>query len=140
MLERYKTIIDEYKKWHPSMYEKTIECRPSGRSSILATLKDGSKIEYESNGNTVRNVTRMYTCQAADEETWRKDFGHQLRKAISDRGYTQEKLSEVTGISRQMLTRYVRGNSTPSGYILTRLSEALDCDVRELTKFGYIDE
>ena len=140
MLERYKKIIDEYKIWHPSMYEKTTECRPSGRSSILVTLTDGSKIEYESKSNTVRNVTRMYTSQAADEETWRIEFGHQLRKAIADKGFTQEKLSEVTGISRQMLTRYVRGTSTPSGYILTRLSEALDCDVRELTKFGYIDE
>ena len=140
MLERYKRIIDEYKIWHPSMYEKTIECRPSGRSSILVTLNDGSRIEYESNSNTVRNVTRMYTDRVTDEETWRKEFGHKLRKAISDKGITQEKLSEITGISRQMLTRYVRGSSTPSGYILTRLTEALDCDVRELTKFGYIDE
>lgn len=140
MLERYKTIIDEYKKWHPIMYEKTIECRPSGRSSILVTLNDGTRIEYESNGNTVRNVTRMYAGSIDNEETWRKDFGHQLRKAIADKGYTQEKLSEVTGISRQMLTRYVRGTSTPSGYILTRLSDALDCDVRELTNFGYIDK
>lgn len=139
MLERYKKIIDDYKIWHPSMYEKTVECRPSGRSSILVTLNDGSKIEYESNSNTVRNVTRMYTENATDEESWRKDFGQQLRKLIADKGYTQEKLSDVTGISRQMLTRYVRGNSTPSGYILTRLSDALDCDIRELTKFGYID-
>ena len=75
-----------------------------------------------------------------DEETWRKEFGRKLQKAITEKGVNQERLSEITGISRQMLSRYIRGNSTPSGFVLSRLADVLECDVRELTRFGYIDE
>lgn len=143
MMSHYMNIVDSYKVWHPNLYEQTIECRASGRDSILAKLRDGTRVEYCMRNNTVRFVTRFYerdTAEPVDEEAWRKEFGNKLRSAIADRGITQERLCELTGISRQMLTRYVRGKSTPSGYILTRLSEILDCDVRDLCKFNYIEE
>lgn len=142
MLERYKRIIDAYRTWYPRMYNRTVECRPSGRSNILVTLDDGEKMEFDSLDNSIRSVTKYYTNSVndVDEESWRKEFGRKLHRAIVDKGITQEQLSDMTGISRQMLSRYIRGNSTPSGYILSRLAEVLDCDVRELTKFGYIDE
>ena len=143
MLGRYEKIVADYKTWHPGLYSVTVECRPSGRHSILATLADGNKMEFDSYDHSVRNVTKLYShdqAHAMDEESWRKEFGHKLRRAISDKGMNQDRLSELLGISRQMLTRYVRGTSTPSGYNITRLCEVLDCDVRELTKFGYIDE
>ena len=143
MLSRYERILDEYKVWHPSLYEHTVECRPSGRHCILASLDDGSKIEYNSVNNTMRDVTKFYIREQSidvDEAAWRREFGHKLQRAIAEKGMTQEKLSDATGISRQMLSRYVRGTSTPSGYILSRIVNALGCDVRELTKFGYIDE
>lgn len=143
MLNRYEKILETYKAWYPGFYEQTVECRPSGRYSILVTLNDGSKMEYDSSDNTIRNVSKLYSHEQAesmDEGAWRKEFGHKLRRAIFDKGLNQDRIAEMAGISRQMLTRYVRGSSTPSGYILTKLCEVLDCDVRELTKFGYIDE
>jgi DNA-binding Xre family transcriptional regulator len=143
MLKKYEKILDEYHIWHPSLYKRSVECRPSGRYSILVSLDDGSKIEYNSLDNTIREVTQFYIRERADEldeETWRKEFGRNLHRVITERSITQETLSEKTGISRQMLSRYVRGNSTPSGYILNRLANALDCDVRELTSFGYIED
>jgi predicted XRE-type DNA-binding protein len=143
MLKQYEGILDSYRDWHPSLYEKTIDCRPSGHYSIVARLYDGSRIEYNSLDNSIRDVTRFYICEndnEIDEETWRKEFGRQLRRLIAERGINQDRLSELTGISRQMLSRYVNGNSTPSGYVLSRLSTVLGSDVRELTRFGYIDK
>jgi predicted XRE-type DNA-binding protein len=143
MLKRYEQIIEDYKIWHTSLYNRTVECRPSGKHCILASLDDETKIEFNSLDKTIRDVTRLYNHEfneTLDEVAWRKEFGHKLHRIITDKGMTQEKLSEVTGISRQMLSRYVRGTSTPSGYILSRIVETLGCDIRELTKFGYIDE
>lgn len=143
MLKKYEKIIERYKLWHPSLYDKTLECRPSGKYSILASLDDGTKIEFNATDNTIQDVTKFYICDSTnyvDEENWRKEFGYKLRRIISEKGISQEKLSSLSGISRQMLTRYIRGISTPSSYTLTRLSEILDCDIRELTKFGYIDK
>lgn len=143
MLKRYEQIIDSYKKWYPTLYDRTVECLPSGRHSILVMLNDDTKMEFDAFDNTIRNVTRLYKhehIEAMNELAWREEFGRKLRRAIADRGINQEQLSDMLGISRQMLTRYVRGTATPSGYNLTRLCEILDCDVRELTKFGYIED
>ena len=142
MTERYLGMLSAYKLWFPNLYDKTIDCWQTGINTILATLNDGSKIEFNSQTNTMRDVTSLYstTVSKMDEESWRKEFGRQLRRAISDKGITQEQLSDISGVSKQRLTRYVRGQSTPSGYVLSRLSEILDCDSRELTRFGQIEE
>lgn len=140
MLERYEMIIHSYKNYFPNFYSQTVECRPSGRHCILVTLNDGSKMEFNSFDNSIRDVSKYYDRRSVDETSWRKEFGRKLYRAIVDKGITQEALADTLGISRQMLSRYVTGNSTPSSYNLARLSEILDCDVRELTRFGYIDE
>lgn len=143
MLRHYEQIINSYESWYPNLYNHTVECRPSSRYCILVSLDDGSKIEYNSIDNTIRDVTKLYIREpdiSVDEESWRKEFGRKLHRAMVEKGLTQDRLSEITGISRQMLSRYMRGNSTPSGYVLSRLADILECDVRELTKFGYIDE
>lgn len=142
MMKKYEYIIESYKRMYPNYYNKTVDCRPSSRHSILVTMNDGSKLEYNSLDSTVRDVTRLYSTQVTemDEEAWRREFGRKLRRVIAEKGINQEKLSDMIGISRQMLTRYVRGTSTPSGYVLSRLASVLECDAREFTKFGYIDE
>lgn len=143
MLTKYIQIIDDYKTWYPNLHSRTVEYRPSGYYTILVTLDDGSKMEYNSFDNTIRDVTKLYIRDesgAVDEAVWRKEFGYRLRTMMTEKGMNQERLAELIGVSRQMMSRYVRGTSTPSGYTLTRLSEVLGCDVRELTRFGYINE
>lgn len=142
MMKQYNRMLEAYKAWYPTLYDKTLECRPSGRYRILALLNDGAKVEFDSIDNSIRNVSRYYAKDSneVDEEAWRKEFGRKLKQAMIDRGISQENLADSIGISRQMMSRYVRGTSTPSGYNLTLLATVLDCDVRELTKFGYIDE
>lgn len=142
MMAKYERMIEAYRTWYPTMYKQTVECRPSGSKTILITLDDGMKMEFDSFDNSIRNVSKYYSndIDDVDEEAWRKEFGRKLHQAIIDKGITQDRVSELTGISRQMLSRYIRGNSTPSGYILSRLVDVLGCDARDLTKFGYIDE
>lgn len=140
--ETMAQVIRSFEKWHPAIFEHSVDYAMTGRYTILVCLDDNSKIEYNSYDNTIRDVSRIYNrdeYSALEEDVWRKEFGHQLRRAIVDRGITQEELSDLTGISRQMLSRYVNGTSTPSGYIISRLSEVLKCDVRKLTRFGFED-
>lgn len=143
MMRQYERILDEYKVWYPTLYSRTVECRPSGRHMILVTLDDKSKIEFCSLDGTIRDVTKLYEHESImdmQETEWRKEFGHRLRRAMENSGINQEHLSEKMGISRQMLSRYSNGNATPSSYIVTKLSEVLKCDIRDLTKFSYIDK
>lgn len=143
MINRYSDLVVRYEKWFPSLYAKTVECVPCSKHRILAYLNDGTKMEYSALDNSVRDVTRAYDTTSSvynNEEEWRKEFGYRLRTLIAEKGMSQEELSDISGISRQMLTRYVRGYSTPSGYNLARLAAILGCDMTYLTRFNYIDE
>lgn len=136
--EQFARMIKNYELWHPAFFERSVDYVMTGPHSILVDLEDNSKIEYNDYDNTIRDVSHIYGRDfnsALEETTWRKEFGHQLRRAIIDRGITQEDLSDLSGVSRQMLSRYIHGLSTPSGYVLSRLSEILECDVRKLTTF-----
>ena len=141
--EVMEKIIRSYEEWYPAFFEHSVKMTMSSPYSIVVDLDDGSKIEYNSRDNTIRDVTRIHgrkNGERLDEEVWRKEFGHQLRRAMIDSGITQDQLSEMLGISRQMLSRYIHGTSTPSGYVLSQLSEVLYCDVHRLTRFGCITE
>lgn len=142
MTDRYLGVLNAYKLWFPNLYNRTVDCWMTDINTLLATLDDGSKIEFNSQTNAMRDVTGLYSTGVTemDEESWRKEFGHYLRRAIGDKGITQERLADMSGISKQMLTRYVRGHSTPSGYVLSKISEILGCDARELTGFGSAEE
>jgi ribosome-binding protein aMBF1 (putative translation factor) len=141
MDEKYEIMINSYKTWFPSLYEKTIKCTPRSKYSIVAELEDGTRMEFDGVHNTVRDVTCHYDPnQTVDEDAWRKEFGYRLREAMIDRGINQEMLSDLSGISRQMITRYVRGHSTPSAYTIDRLARILKCDVRDLTRFDCAEQ
>lgn len=142
MTDRYLGVLNAYKLWFPNLYNRTVDCWQTDIYTLLATLDDGSRIEFNSRTNAMRDVTGLYSTgvNEMDEESWRKEFGRHLRRAITDKGITQERLADMSGISRQMMTRYIRGLSTPSGYILSKLTEILECDARELTGFGSAEE
>ena len=142
MLERYERMIEHYKTWYPLFYEKTVDYEPVGMNKIRVYLSDGSILEFNSFDNTIMDVTKFFkhTCSSVmNEVEWRKELGRRLRHMIAHRGINQESLAESIGISRQMLNRYIRGTSTPSGYTISRLARALGCDDRELTSFSYLD-
>ncbi|MBP3821294.1 helix-turn-helix transcriptional regulator [bacterium] len=50
------------------------------------------------------------------------------------KGYTQERLSEMTGISRDYLSEIERGKRTPSFKRMELISEALDIELYLLFK------
>lgn len=52
-------------------------------------------------------------------------FKERLRLAISIRGYSQKELSELTGISKSLISRYLRGDFEANGRRLYSLSQAL---------------
>ena len=51
----------------------------------------------------------------------RTDFAARLSKAIS--GISKSEAAEKLGISRQMLNRYLKGQSTPGGEVIKRACE-----------------
>lgn len=132
-------LLEKYELWYPVFYEKTVDYQFVNYNTLIAVLNDGTEIEYCSLDNTIRNLTKWRRIEEKlqmDEDTWRAEFGKNLRQAINASGINHDSFANKLGVSRQMVSRYVNGHATPSGYVLARMSEILRCDIDKLCMFN----
>lgn len=57
-------------------------------------------------------------------------MGRMLCEARVQRGYTQQQLSERSGVTQADISRIERGVLSPTASTIMRLAEALDADIR----------
>jgi transcriptional regulator with XRE-family HTH domain len=56
-------------------------------------------------------------------------FGQSLRRFRTERGWSQERLAEVAGITLNYVGNLERGEQGPSLHVLVRLARALEMDL-----------
>ena len=59
-------------------------------------------------------------------------FGERLRGERQGRGWSMDRLAEASGVSRAMISKIERGESSPTAVLLGKLSAALELSVSEL--------
>jgi transcriptional regulator with XRE-family HTH domain len=59
-------------------------------------------------------------------------FGKRLRELRTGRGYTQEKISEITGLARSFISEMENGKQEPTTTTLDLLSIAFNLTLSEL--------
>lgn len=64
--------------------------------------------------------------------SWRKELGRQISNARDAAGMTQQELSRLADVSRQMISRYETGQDVPVIDVLATLAEVLETDFRVL--------
>lgn len=109
-----------------------VDWYPSGHLEITVKMRDGRQFIYEFMGSNIYPLRSNWKVNAAKESTWAARFSRQLRAKMKKSGVSQERLSELTGISRVMLSKYMNGTACPSGYNLDRICDALQCSLNEL--------
>ena len=57
-------------------------------------------------------------------------MGQMLSEARTERGYTQQQLSDLSGVTQADISRIERGLLFPTTATLMRLAEALDASIR----------
>jgi transcriptional regulator with XRE-family HTH domain len=62
----------------------------------------------------------------------RDAFGERLRAERQGRGWSMDRLAAASGVSRAMISKIERGQSSPTAVLLGRLSAALELTVSEL--------
>jgi len=60
------------------------------------------------------------------------EFGERLRMARREKGFTQSRLSEITGLSRRSIVHYERHATMPPLEKVKKLAQALDISSDEL--------
>lgn len=132
--DKYERTLKQFEIYYPSLYEQTVDWWATGRLSIAVKLDDGSIYDYDPMDNSFRHA-----CDEpfVDDDVLRKAFGANLQKMIPFSGLSKGELAEKAGITNAMLSRYIRGNSTPSVVIASKLASALNCSLDELFDHTY---
>jgi transcriptional regulator with XRE-family HTH domain len=63
-------------------------------------------------------------------------FGERLRAARRARGWPIDRLAAASGVSRAMISKIERGESSPTAVVLGKLSAALELSIAELLASG----
>ncbi|MFH1613802.1 MAG: helix-turn-helix transcriptional regulator [Planctomycetota bacterium] len=66
----------------------------------------------------------------------RKSIITELRKAIVESGYTQYQLSELSGVSRAQINRFVKGERTLTLEPAEKIAKVLGLELRPKKKKG----
>lgn len=98
---------------------------------LLVTFKDGRKIIYDTFTNYYRGIFYDNIKELTDEQE-KKEFAHRLRIMMKRKYISQEQLSELTGVTQTMISRYITGKALPSVLIVRKIAKVLDCSMDEL--------
>lgn len=70
------------------------------------------------------------------EMEWISIFGDNLIDIMDEKGYTQERLANETGLTQSTISKYINKKQMPSIKAVVNLAYALDCTTDELIEFG----
>lgn len=85
------------------------------------------------------------TCERDPEDTisevdWLEDFSWRLRSLLNSEDVSQTYLSELTGLSQSLISKYIKGQTIPSAYAVAIIAEvmAYNDDYDDLLDFGFV--
>lgn len=130
----YEDIFEEFKDYHPYLVNDYEDWRPRGDRGVRVIMKNGDKYDYDTITKCVRRVEdhSMFRAEDITEERCRASIAYHLTELMGLRGYTQQTLSEYTGLGKGSIYNYVNGKATPSATALRKMAQALDCSVADL--------
>ena len=68
-----------------------------------------------------------FTTRKDGNKRWLDKFSENLKNKMDERGLNQKALSELSGIGKGDISRYVNGLQMPTAKTLTELAKALRC-------------
>lgn len=117
-------VLKEIELYFPKVYELISRIDDIGFGEWYIET-DAEQLIYDYMNKTMR----PYSIRDDDDEVSKRQFGIRLRKMIAYKGVTQLELSERTGITQAMLSRYMNGYSFPTFNKACLLANALDCSL-----------
>lgn len=99
-------------------------------TELLVKLRNGDSILYDDIDKTIRNLPK--DSMHMSEEECLIEFGERLRKIMKRKRISPMELSRISGVRREMLSRYLNGHNVPSFYNADRIAKAVGCSLDDL--------
>lgn len=153
--ETWEAQFNNLKRWKPEFADRTFDWYPLGFHTIAIELDNGDIYEYKDiNKFSYRRIfnyddreqfwkdmDELHGPFVMSEKEWRHKFKDLLGKCMTDANVGYEYLSDLSGISRMSIYKYMEEQSTPSLYSATRLVKTMWRSLTDLDvpNNGYID-
>ena len=128
--EKYNRMLDKFERYYPDLHRQAIDWWPSGRLCISVRLEDDYIFEFDSVTNTIRRIESNRS--EVDDDTLRKEIGHNIQKLIQSRSISQSTIASECGITPAMLSRYIHGTSMPGVDKVYALANILGCRITDI--------
>lgn len=126
-----ESLLRNFEMLDPIAYSRMVSYEMPDKFSLIINLNDGRKLLYDDLTDTTRYLKDLNTNDLTDDDMM-NEFRYRLKHAMIIRGFNQNMLSEETGISQVMISRYLTGVSVPSILNVMKIARALKCSLDEL--------
>ena len=124
-----REFAERLKLMYRPIFERAVEYEEVSPTEMIVKTDDGHVYLYDTWGDTIRH---MPSDSDMDKDRFATEVGERIRRIMDKRGITQEDLSESTGISQTMISRYILGKNIPGLHAADKISRALRCTVNDL--------
>ena len=116
------------------LIENSIEQTENKYGEVFIRSKDGQAYLYNPKRGFIRKLPK--DSNSMNDEELINEFSKRLKTRLKYAGMSQTELAEKVGVTRNMISRYVNGDSLPTFIILDRIARALNCSIDD---FRYLD-
>lgn len=127
--DKYERTLRQFELYYPNLYERAVDWWGTGRMSIAVKLNNDEVYDYDPMDDSIRQI---YLDDDGDESVMRKALGNNIQKLLPFSGMNKSEFAAAVGISTVMLSKYIRGKSSPSAIVLRRIARALGCTTDNL--------
>lgn len=125
-------LIRMFNLYRPGDDEEVVEYVEKYGSRVIGKTADGRGLVYDDFDNTIYDLPRD---DDLTKEVYLREFGRSLERALRLRGMTQYELSDKTGITKNQISKYVRGKAVPTFYNVELMAKALRITPNDLRYF-----
>lgn len=133
----YEDAFEQFRLRCPMWVDKAVKYVPRHETIIRVYLENGDYVDYDTRNETYRYISkdRLRERSTITDENCRSVFAKNLHELMRARLISQQELTERSGISQAMLSKYLREKSTPTLTNIKKIAQALDCGIEELTEW-----
>ena len=131
---KHEEIYESFKRHYPNWADKVTNYYPKNDYAIRVILRDGDRVDYNIRSNSMRWVRDIDPDRKNDitDEECRQAFATNLVEFMHAQGFNQISLADKTGLSTAVISKYMRGKTTPTITALQKIARALNRAPEEL--------
>lgn len=123
-------MFERFKRDYTVIAEDVVDYYLDGRFYLALEFGDGSVRLWSEFDRKFLPLPK--NLDSMSDEQYRVDIGRRIYEVMYRKNVTQEKLSEMTGIAQQQLSRYISGRTMPNFRALDKITRALRMSLEEL--------